>query len=176
MKESKWPYLAALFDGEGSISIGSSPFFHKKQGATYVRHYLQMSVTNCDRRLMQWLVDNFGGRFYSHERKNGWKTVYFWNPSGRKNREKILLGMMPYMVLKHRQAELALEYLRLVPHASFAEKRDELERECRALNKRGRSVSATTNTPDQQEQLPAEKIESELTGDRESELAVTQVT
>lgn len=171
MKEWKWPYLAALTDGEGTISIGSN-WLKADNGETYRRHYLQMGIANTDRRLMQWLISNFGGRYYSWEPENRrQKTGYLWRPSGKKNQERFLLGILPYLVIKRRQAELALEYTRLTPSRTEMSRRDELERECRLLNQKGRSVSPTTNTP---ESANADVIESDLAGNCESAFVVTQ--
>lgn len=173
MDKTKWSYLAGLFDGEGCISIASRPHatVDKRNGKDVVwkRTSLQISIANTNLALMRWLISNFGGVFYTYEFDNQkWKTRYSWQPKGRRNREEMLLGILPYLVLKAEQANLALQYIRL-PLTAEAE-RDSLVERCRLLNQKGKSVE--TNTLDTSLDV---KIESELIGNNESELQVTAV-
>src|SRR5437763_682904 len=48
-------YVAGLFDGEGSICIGVS----KRRGRSRA-HWLQVQITNTNRRLIEWLHGRFG--------------------------------------------------------------------------------------------------------------------
>ncbi len=171
MDKTKWSYLAGLFDGEGCISIASRPHAttDKRNGKEVVwkRTSLQISIANTNPALMRWLISNFGGVFYTHEFDNQkWKTRFSWQPKGRKNRAEMLLGILPYLVLKSEQAILALEYIRL-PQGAEMERNSLVER-CRLLNQKGKSV--TTNTLDSEQ---SEMIESDLIGDNESAPLVT---
>lgn len=173
MDKSKWSYLAGLFDGEGCVSIASRP--HKTvdkrndEEVTWKRTSCQISLANTDRGLMQWLISNFGGVYYTLSGNSrigqNWKPCYSWQPKGAKNRETFLLGILPYSIIKRERLLLALEYVRL-PREAAAE-REVLVEKCRALNFRGRSVE--TNTSDNSEEL---KIEPVLQGDLESALPV----
>lgn len=127
-----------------------------------------IQIANSNIELMKWLVRNFGGVYYSKPRhKENWKTGYTWRPKGRKNAETLLLGVLPYLVLKREQANLALEFIRLGFEKNQS-RRDELHLKCMELNRRG--VSPTTNTFDTEESV---KIESGLIGDYESDSSVT---
>jgi cytochrome c-type biogenesis protein CcmH/NrfF len=87
-------YLAGIIDGEGSIEcrLGRS--------AT-----IQLVVGNTDRRLIDWLVSEFGGRVYAQKRK-GVKTLYSWRIPIR--RERVLMeAVAPYLKLKREQLEVA---------------------------------------------------------------------
>ena len=156
---NKWPYVAAMLDGEGTIVL------HKNATGSY---FLQVIIYNSSVKLMRWLVSNFGGRYYTRTKQETSKrTQYAWHPSGKKNRELFLLGALPYMVIKTEQAKVALEFLRL--GYGEQEKRKELMLKCRSLNRE--EESATTNTFDTSNKV---KIESELIGDNESGPVVTQ--
>lgn len=156
MQSNLWPYLAGIVDGEGTICANK-----RAQGD----FQLQVAIYNTSLYLMKWLVKNVGGKYYirsliGYGGKPG-RTQYMWFPSGKKNREKFLLGILPYILLKRDQAILALEFLGL-PYGS-PKQRQEIADKIRALNRR--DVSVETNTLDAS---PEAKIESELTGDRES--------
>src|SRR4051812_37412335 len=56
-------YVAGLIDGEGSISIGVS---RDHPGRATPNYWLQVSVTNTDRTLIDWLLTSFGGHTSSN--------------------------------------------------------------------------------------------------------------
>jgi len=162
MSNSKWPYLAALLDGEGTVCL------HERQPDGQSAFFLQVVIYNSSLRLMRWLVGNFGGKFYTRTKQETAKKIqYAWHPSGKKNRELLLLGILPYLVVKREQAKIALEFMRL----GYGEqaRRRELTQKCCLLNQ---EESLTTNTLDMDEN--ALKIESELIGDNESAPDVNQ--
>lgn len=170
--DNKWSYLAGIFDGEGTVYIG---LMTDKR-----RTFLKVGITNTDLNLMKWLVTFFGGAYRSEARGN-YRLIYRWGPKGKKNREKFLLGVLPYLIIKREQVLLALEFDRM--NCSDPEKRDSIRLKIQALN-RG---SVETNTQDNLPNCPTDrgfgpvpsnlkvlKIESELTSDGESDPAVTQ--
>jgi hypothetical protein len=168
MKENKWPYLAGIIDGEGTISISRNG-----STANYPKVVLDITIVNTDERLMKWLITYFGGRYYMRNRQDSpkHKFSFFWRLTGKANKEKILLGILPYLVLKREQALLGLECLRLGFHERNPEARYELMLKCQALNKKGPSTPET-NTQEVPEN--GTKIESVLNGDIKSDPAVTQ--
>ena len=153
---SAWSYLAGIVDGEGTICL----YYMKAQN----RAQCQVVIPNTSIALMKWLVTNFGGRFDTLLPKDSFgfnrKPLYRWQPAGKKNREKILLGVLPHLVIKKQQALLALEFERL--GYGQLSKRQELAKACSKLNNGDESVE--TNTLDS---APAEMIESALMGDHE---------
>lgn len=167
MKERNWSYLAGIVDGEGSIGISCSQ--REDRGCSYKQYELFISIRNTDVRLMKWLIEHFGGVYYANPVEKGWKPSWHWRPKGHKNKELLLLGLLPYLVLKRDQALLGLEYLRLGA-TNCPSKRHALCLRTRELNRRGESVE--TNTLDSGN---SEKIESGLTGDSESAPDVNQV-
>jgi hypothetical protein len=174
-----WSYLAALVDGEGTLSL----YHHggiSSSGSNYDSTACRMSIYNTFEPIMKWLVQTFGGVYYAKSRRNPkHKIEYDWRPKGRKNQENFLLGILPYLKIKREQALILLEYIRL-PHnngfdATLAAKRKELLVRIQKLNQRGESV--TTNTLNKILLIDnggTLKIESELMGDHESDPVVTQ--
>lgn len=179
--KSKWGYLAGIMDGDGHISITRSdcPTYKTRHGkiAYYpdtVRFGIVVAVSNTDVRLMKWLKNTFGGSYNGgkpfKDRPN-WKPKYQWNVSGNENKERVLLAVLPYLVLKREQAIIALEFLRL-RNEKVPEKRQELYERNIALNKRGKLVETNTSCSPNN----GLKIESDLIGNNESEAAVTQLS
>ena len=176
--KAKWGYLAGLIDGEGHISITRSdkPEYRTQRGKMKlhpcpVRYGLVVAVTNTDIRLMKWLKEMFGGSYNGGKPFKGhpnWKPKYQWNVCGNKEKELILLALLPYLVLKREQAIIALEFARL-RNEKAPEKRQELYERNIVLNKRG--ILVETNTSCGSEEEP--KIESDLIGNSESEDQVT---
>jgi hypothetical protein len=146
-----WARLAAWMDGEGCISIGSAIKTRiRKSGEEikYIHYGLQVAITGTSQLLMDWLLEVFGGRVYPYENqlkkaKGKCKLCFKWHPpTGEGVMERFILALLPYLVVKRAQAELALEYLRL-PHNS-AKERAILKDRCKKLNRFG--VSPETNT------------------------------
>jgi hypothetical protein len=163
-----WPYLAGILDGEGCICLYGSEVSDCKFHSS-----LQVMIYNTSLRLMRWLVKNVGGKYYTRT-ANGYgkkpgKTQYVWHPSGAKNREKFLLGVLPYLVIKEEQAKVALEFLRLGLYTKDPDARKALVARCIQLNRGEESVETNTLNDSQES-----KRESELIGDDKSAPAVTQ--
>lgn len=168
MKALPWSALAMCIDCEGCISICHGNSVSYPAGSNG-RYSMEISVRNTDRRLMDWLISNFGGRYQSTDQKADWKVSHLWRVTGRANREKILLGILPYLILKKEQALLALDFIRIPKFERQPERRHELMLACKKLNTRGRPAP-TTNTLDNPES--GLKIESDLASDNESALEV----
>lgn len=167
MERNAWPYVAGILDGEGTIALCF--YRQKERPSEYVR--LEVRINNTDFRLIKWLMHNFGGRFQAQANDRGFKntrTLYSWYLSGKANKEKFLLGILPHLQLKREQAQIALEFLKLGAHWAREEKHA-LAVRCQTLN--NRVESPTTNTPNGSNEP---KIESDLTGDSERAPVVTQ--
>lgn len=176
--KANWGYLAGLIDGEGHISITRSdkPITRTQRGKTKiyaapVRYGIVVGVSNTDIRLMKKLKELFGSSYSGGKPfKNhpNWKPKYQWIVAGNKNKELLLLAVLPYLVLKREQAIIALEFLRL-RNEKAPEKRQELYERNIALNKRGKLVETNTSYCPENGQV----IESDLIGNSESEDQVT---
>jgi hypothetical protein len=102
-------YFAGIVDGEGSIYIGNFSS-NKKTGTPY--YQTNMEVTNTDENLINWLMENIGGRKNTYTPaqtpKNSRRTVYRWMVSGELLTHLCRL-LLPYLVIKVRQCEIMIE-------------------------------------------------------------------
>jgi hypothetical protein len=180
MKEYKWPYVAGLMDGEGSICIYRSRDHRLKNGQFAYGMHVQIVSTNID--VIKWILGNFGGRFYERSceyKHNGFKankTIYHWALTGSANRERFLLGVLPYLIIKREQALVGLEFIRLGSERN-PQKRQELCDKCKELNGRKDRYISKWNSPETNTLSDSNNesmIESGLDSDIESAPAVTQ--
>lgn len=174
MKE-KWSYLAGLMDGEGCISVSRQINNYNNRGRSdYIQYGFRISVTNTNLKLMKWLISTFGGVYYTkREATKKHSTSYEWRPKGRGNNEEVLLGILPYLVIKLEQAKWGLQYVRLPDQGRKGpEEREKIYQRMRLLNQKG--PLPETNTSDSSGDISELKIESDLTGDSKSALVVTQ--
>lgn len=193
--KTKCSYLGGLVDGEGNICVWRTEARakdYKTSGKTYGSFNLRLHIANTSLTLMKWLVSNFGGVYHTkREATDKHATAYEWRPKGEGNTKRTLLAILPYLVIKREQAILALKYIELPQQAPEA--REAIYQRMRQLNQKG-PKTVETNTSS----IPAGprqfwdtirdgsllapsiayhaglKIESELTGDRESEPVVIQ--
>ena len=109
--------LAAYVDGEGTIFIQGS-----KEKRT---HVLTLIVANTDNRLITWLQNTFGGNVYfSHskaQRFRGNTICYSWRVF-EERAEIVLKRILPYMICKGEQAQVALNYRTLKAQGSRGHK------------------------------------------------------
>lgn len=168
-----WPYLAGLFDGEGCVHIAD--FIHPYEKPTRMQqvYRLDMHITTTSKVLADWLIKEVGGRYYcidmsKQSKGRNWKDAYRWQCSGSKNKEIFFKGILPYLVIKPEQVKIALEYITLFGQVC-PDKRKILSDKLRKLTRRGKSLETNTSNDSNES-----KIESELIGDNESDLVVTQ--
>jgi hypothetical protein len=180
-------YTAGILDGEGCISIYISRRWDKRQNKHVFRPVLEISIYQADKRLIDWLMFHYGGKSYEHTMKNSTRPGYQWTAPRGKAREKFILQILPYLLLKKDQALLALEYLRLPPTWDMNKKRFSLAYRCSTHNKKGflhskirekyfeamKSIGASPTTNTQNMDYEVLKIESELHSDMQN---VTMVT
>ena len=194
--KTKWSYLAGMVDGEGCISIWRTRARNTNYATnkiTYGSFNCRIQIYNTSEALMKWLIANFGGSYNTRTNVGEkHKISYNWRPKGANNTKKMLLGILPYLVIKREQATLALEYVEM-PKGN-PERRVQIYQRMRLLNQKGKTV--TTNTLDNSPEpntffagpdgiLPAPhysmlrpgdlKIESDLASDCESAPLVTAV-
>ena len=136
-------YLAGFIDADGSIGIVTVA-----KSKTYV---VQVCASNCNRIPIDMLQERFGGKVRIRDWKNKkWKINYEWKLTSLKA-ISVIEKILPYLRIKHEQAQLAIEaqLLKQKYTAAFLrwnqdvkEKRDhELEKlklRCKKLNHRGR--------------------------------------
>lgn len=103
MKVSEKAYTAGIIDGEGSISA----YYAGYDGN------LTMRVTVVQRQdrveMLQFLKDRWGGSIQNHDKSNGRNNTSAWVLLAM-NAKKMLLKIHPFLILKKRQAELAVAF------------------------------------------------------------------
>lgn len=112
----KLAYLAGIVDGEGSICI------YRVNPAKYNRYQNPcfrsvLNISNTRKELFDWIEEHFGNLNHSkkHRRsifkKNSTheRWIYEWVVQGHRLVD-ICTQILPYLVLKKRQAELTIEF------------------------------------------------------------------
>jgi hypothetical protein len=174
--KTKWSFLAGIFDGEGSFTCWRTKtraHDYEESGKVYDSFNVRLTIPNTSIQLMKWLVSNFGGTYsLKREATEKHKAAYEWRPKGLNNTKKMLLGILPYLVIKSEVAKLGLEWIDL-PYNS-GEKREQIFQRLKVLNQKG-PLSVETNTLE--DSITSESmIESDLIGDSKSGPVVTQVS
>ena len=100
-KTEKLAYTAGVVDGEGSIILHCPD-------KRYNNLRIRVSVTNTAEWLVQWLKFQYGGSIQREIGKGNNKTAYHWCIFSNKALEFLKL-ILPYLNLKHPQAELAIK-------------------------------------------------------------------
>ena len=141
-----YAYAAGLIDGEGCIRIARSRVVPTNENRS-VCYSIELQIRMTDRSPLDYLQELFGlGHIYATaSSKPQWKDTYVWMcKSGQVT--KVLRLVRPYLIIKARQADLALEFdgrLRVVgfksrvPEALITQ-RDRLYQQMRRLNARGK--------------------------------------
>src|SRR5438876_2163112 len=108
--EIDWVRLAAYIDGEGCISTAVAYSQPEKWKSESV--YVNVSVHNTDPRLIDWILDRWGGRVFQTKHSNQkWTTSYGWRVTCQQARE-VLEKCLPYFIIKREQAEIAIALMK----------------------------------------------------------------
>lgn len=98
-------YVAGIIDGEGCIGVHKE---RKYQSGT-TKYRMRVIVGNCDKRLVVFLRNNFGGSISNRNTRGNRQVAYAWELSA--NQAKRFLDMiLPYLFLKKDQAKAAIEF------------------------------------------------------------------
>lgn len=102
-------YLAGIIDGEGCFYMGLT--HQAKYGNGYMFHTF-IKVTSCDRVLIDWLDNLFGGtreeRYRWTSKKAFERPVYNWQATGEML-DYVCPKILPYLVIKTKQCELMMK-------------------------------------------------------------------
>ena len=138
MDKEKVCYLAGLIDGEGSLYIQK---INRKNGST---HYeIRFHITNTNPLLSSWLKSHFGGLVYERKGCNErCKNRFEWVAT-RKLFDIIAPKVLPYLVIKHQQVKLGIEFRQTFtktsrkPTEAVSNFRNECYHKLKLLNKKG---------------------------------------
>lgn len=92
---------AVSLDAEGCISIATT------RGRRMSIGMPQVSVGNTHRGFIEALQKVFGGQIYKRK-PDVWKPFYSWQILGRFDVRRFLVSIYPYLIIKKRQAALAV--------------------------------------------------------------------
>jgi hypothetical protein len=110
LTETEKAYLAGLIDGEGCITIIKCKPARRAANPSYS---LQTFINNTDERMLRYCKEVTGAGSISFNpvslRKPTWKNLWNWNLR-KQDTIDFLIQILPYLITKKRQAELAIEY------------------------------------------------------------------
>lgn len=92
-------YLAGYFDGEGCVSF-------TKAGTKYPS--LRIAVATADLEVLQEFFKRFGGSLSKEKQSGRRRQMYRWYVCGGSRAQEILKELLPFLVAKRPQAELAM--------------------------------------------------------------------
>lgn len=109
-KQTDLAYLAGIIDGEGCINISR---ITRNNSLEYKARF---NVVSTDEVLIDWLQSHFKGYKYkrtTHLIKHPtWKIKYEWHLCFSKESVKLLKQIIPFLVIKGKQLEIVIEYLK----------------------------------------------------------------
>lgn len=100
-------YLAAIIDGEGTLTIKKVRPSGGSKSSTY-RAVIEVGNTSQD--LIDWLRARFGGNAHSRSFRGRWRKMWYWSLN-HDNMEAVLEAIRPYLVIKRDQAGVLLSFL-----------------------------------------------------------------
>lgn len=130
-------YTAGFFDGEGCVNISTD---------RYAKPYIRILVVNTDITVLQKFQEKWGGDIAHNKRhKENWKRSFTWRLS-HSRAIQFLQDIEPFLVVKKKQANLAIEFCKLKPGKGTKWSEDALLEantlieKIRAANKKGVEV------------------------------------
>lgn len=100
MRKTDIAYMAGFFDGEGCITL------YKTRGI----YSLHVDICQCNEHIIKWFQFCFGGTIHTrYENHHKFKKQWRWHTSGG-NAMGFLKTIIPYLVLKKAEAELAIKF------------------------------------------------------------------
>ena len=98
-------YLAGFFDGEGSVTVSS-----RSNRPGDISYFLQITISQTTLPVLQLYQRYFGGAIGSVKRPAGYSLTWQWRPHHR-GMTLFLSSLLPFLILKKPQAEIALAFL-----------------------------------------------------------------
>ena len=101
---------AAFIDGEGCICI--KRHWPDRKGGRASRQILELSVVNTDIRLPMWFASTFGGTVCTFKRPRV-NHLFCWRVTNCRA-EQVLKDCFEFFLIKREQAEIALQFRKLI--------------------------------------------------------------
>lgn len=109
LNEDIWAYLAGLIDADGSITIVNRTCKYK--GIISQGYRIKIYVYNCNTKIISYLKNLLGGRFRSNninKTHSKWRNCLEYSASDKKA-VNIIASILPYLIIKKKQALIALQ-------------------------------------------------------------------
>lgn len=108
MKRSDFiPYLAGLFDGEGTVGIYRQNT-KESNNSFFLSVALGQKKSENSVKLLSMIENRFGGETYEWKNKSG-STMWKWQVT-REHAIEFLEEVIPFLVIKKEQAKLSLKW------------------------------------------------------------------
>ena len=101
-----YAYLAGIIDGEGTIRIART---NPKHSNWNIKYSGAISIGMIDKKVIQLFVKLFGAKMRIECVPNR-KPIYRWGTSGNNVVPEILKTILPYLIVKRKQAELVIKF------------------------------------------------------------------
>uniref|UniRef100_A0A6H1ZMJ5 Putative HNH homing endonuclease n=1 Tax=viral metagenome TaxID=1070528 RepID=A0A6H1ZMJ5_9ZZZZ len=143
-----YAYLAGIIDGEGTIRINKTNYSQKRMVSPQYLAHLCLGMV--DKQIPDLLKETFGGNV-REERVPNRRSIWRWELTGRFQVPKVLISIFPYLIVKKRHAEVAIDFCQkwVRPRVSMygvdpkeLQRREEAYQKIRKLNAVG--AAATT--------------------------------
>ena len=112
VSSEEWAYLAGIIDGEGTIQLGQPST--RYNGGNNFKYMIR--IYNTDSSLIDWIKERFGGNTRVHNRGKageafGKKPMYMVDWRNVDDIGDILLGVLPYLVVKKKLATVLMNFI-----------------------------------------------------------------
>ena len=118
MEEAKLAYIAGILDGEGSIMIqrqASKSFMEqrRKSGCFHPHYSPGIRVGMQERKPLDFIVETTKiGEIYEEKPYKRQRPMFRWLIRRKDQIEEFLPLVIPYLLVKNKQAELCLKFIR----------------------------------------------------------------
>jgi len=101
-------YLAGIVDGEGTIRIGATNPSAKHPNRNII-YYASIGLGMTDKAVIELFVKKFGAKLRKECVPNR-KMIYRWGTCGNEAVPKIIKKLLPYLIVKKKQAKLVIKF------------------------------------------------------------------
>jgi hypothetical protein len=109
VNETDLAWAAGFIDGEGCISVIKRKTGQSKAGRRYEYHQLNINVPQIDKAPLDKLQKMFGGMVRANKAIGNRRPSFVWTIHSR-IAYNTLIQLIPYLIVKQREAELALQF------------------------------------------------------------------
>jgi hypothetical protein len=116
VKDVELAYIAGMLDGEGTISINRHKRTDIKLNTPSLRYKLFINVVNTNEDVIRFIHKIFGvGNVQFRDRSKEFhrQNQFKWQVDGDKAKD-VLKSLLPYMIIKKEETEIAIEFQELL--------------------------------------------------------------